>query len=64
MAGVTGCFVISPVCRVWRSEVSSPLRIQSVRPSSSPLSKTELSLDDAAARANGAHCSPAYAGSE
>ena len=40
------------------------LRIQSVRPSSSPLSKTELSLDDAEASANGVHCSPAYAGSE
>ena len=64
MAGVTGCLVMSAVCRVCRSAVSSPWRIQSVRPSSSPLSKTELSLDEAAETSNGAHSSPAYAGSE
>ena len=63
IAGVTGCEVIAAEWRVWSSEVSSPSRIQSVRSSGSPLSKTDDSLPDAAATLNGSHWSPSYAGS-
>ena len=41
MPGVTGSPVSSAECRVCSSAVSSPSRIQSVRPSGSPLSKTD-----------------------
>src|SRR5947209_5627146 len=61
--GVSGAPAAFAVCRVATSEVSTPSRIQSVGPSSRPLSKTDSKAFEEYAVANGAHSSPAADGS-
>ena len=63
MNGVTGSPVTDAECRVWSSALSFPSRIQSVRPSGSPLSKTELNRLDVAAVTSGVDSRPDIIGS-
>src|SRR2546423_1486018 len=62
-AGAIGAFAAAAVCRVATSAFSFPSRIQSVGPSSSPLSKTDWKAFEEYAATYGAHSSPGAAGS-
>src|SRR6185369_5935964 len=63
MPGVTGTPAVAAECREEIRAASEPSRIQEVRPSGSPLSKTDESGPDACATTNGVLCRPAARGS-